>query len=137
MDNYSDKNCMDRVAGFGPRRHIPRGNTLNQDIEHPGFLPVRKAAGDEWHNFCFLIHEYMICRKQLLKRRKIMYEWAFIFLLQAIIAAIFCFTGIAGAYASAAQLIFYILLSLAIFSFIAGLIPKKKTYAKRLIIDIK
>lgn len=69
--------------------------------------------------------------------RKIMHEWATIFLILAGSIAIFAFTGIAPGYAPAAQVIFYLLLSISLFAFIAGLFPKKKTYSKRLVIDIK
>lgn len=66
-----------------------------------------------------------------------MYEWALISLILACFAAVFGFTGIAAAYAATAQIIFYILLSVSLFSFIVGLFPKKKPYSKRLLIDIK
>lgn len=66
-----------------------------------------------------------------------MYEWAIIFLIMALISSIFGYTGIAAAHASTAQSVFYVCLSLSVFSYITGLFRKKKTYSKRLIIDIK
>ncbi|MDW7773893.1 MAG: DUF1328 domain-containing protein [Desulfobulbaceae bacterium] len=66
-----------------------------------------------------------------------MYEWALIFFIMAIIAGLFGFTGIAVAFASAAKIFFYIMLTLTFIAFIAGMLPKRKSYSKRLIIDIK
>lgn len=55
-----------------------------------------------------------------------MLKWAAIFLVIAIIAAVFGFTGIAAGAESIAKMIFYIFLVLLIGSFILGLTLFKK-----------
>jgi uncharacterized membrane protein YtjA (UPF0391 family) len=64
-----------------------------------------------------------------------MYEWAVIFMILATVAAVFGFAVKTITLVSAAKLIFYVLLALAALSFIAALLPKKKS--NNLVIDIK
>ncbi len=54
-----------------------------------------------------------------------MLTWAFIFLIIAIIAAIFGYTGVFVAASGIAKTIFFIFVVLAIISFIASLFRKK------------
>lgn len=52
---------------------------------------------------------------------KIMLRWAAIFLIIAIIAALFGFGGIAGAAAGIAQTLFFIFIAICVILFLAGL----------------
>jgi uncharacterized membrane protein YtjA (UPF0391 family) len=51
-----------------------------------------------------------------------MLRLALLFLVVALVAALFGFTGMASAFAGVAQIIFYIFLALLLFALIAGLL---------------
>ena len=55
-----------------------------------------------------------------------MLRWAFIFLVIALVAALLGFTGIAGAAASIAKVLFGIFLAVCLILFIAGLVAGRK-----------
>ncbi len=50
--------------------------------------------------------------------------WAIIFLIVAIVAAVFGFGGVAGTAVGAAQLLFWVAIVLAVISFIASLVRR-------------
>ncbi len=68
-----------------------------------------------WYNSLIIKHETLLTYKS-----KIMLRWTVIFLVIAIVAAIFGFGGIASGAASIAKILFFIFLVLFVISLIAG-----------------
>ncbi|MET1753977.1 DUF1328 family protein [Novosphingobium sp. RD2P27] len=55
-----------------------------------------------------------------------MFKWALIFLVVALVAAVFGFGGIAGAAASIAKILFFVGLALVVLFLVLGVIAGKK-----------
>lgn len=56
-------------------------------------------------------------------------KWAFIFLVVALVAAAFGFTGIAAGAASIAKILFYLFLGIFVVLLIAGIIVGRKVFS--------
>ena len=66
-----------------------------------------------------------------------MYEWGFIFLFFATIAAAFGFTGIAASIASIATVLFYLFVFLSLLFFLVAFLPQKKININGLMLDME
>lgn len=103
---------FDPIA-IGPFSHPE--HSLRTTFDLPAFLDSRKEENQ------LMKDRSLSAFKKLWTKEKIMLEWAVVFFVVAIIAAVFGFGGIASAAAGIAKILFFIFLVLFLIAIISGL----------------